>query len=203
MVVVMLFKKVIFPRLGVSRVIISDGGSHFAKKSFKALLAKYGVHHKMGLSYHPQSSGQAEISNREVNYLILEKILNRYRMDWSSKVDDALWAYRTSYKTPSGMTPYKLVCGISCHLLVKLEHKSYWPIKALNFDLQASGERRMLDVHELEELRRDAYESARVYKERTKAWHDQRIIKREFKVGDKVLLFNSRLRLFSGKLKSR
>ncbi|XP_021742808.1 uncharacterized protein LOC110708894 [Chenopodium quinoa] len=78
-----------------------------------------------------------------------------------------------------------------------------WAIKTLNFDLQSAGEKRLLDLHALEELRLDAYESARIYKEKTKAWHDKHISKREFKEGDKVLIFNSRLKLFPGKLKSR
>lgn len=105
----------------------------------------------MGLSYDPQSSGQAEISNREVK-LILDKTVNQCRKDWSSKLNGALWAYRTAYKTPIGMTPYKLVYEKSCHFLVELEHKAYWAINTLNFYFQASSERRMLKIHELEEL---------------------------------------------------
>ncbi|XP_057246789.1 uncharacterized protein LOC130589532 [Beta vulgaris subsp. vulgaris] len=112
-----------------------------------------------------------------------------------------LYGLMDTFLTHQLAHPYKLVYGKSCHFPVELEHKV--AIKLLKFDLKSSGERRLSDVHELEELRRDAYENARIYKERTKAWHDGRIMKREFKVGDKVLLFNSRLRLFPGKLKSR
>ena len=108
-----------------------------------------------------------EISNREIKQ-ILEKIVAISRKDWSPKLHEALWAYKTTYKTPIGTTPFKLVYGKSCHLPVELEHKAYWAIKTLNLSYKAAGEKRILDIHELEELRLDAYENAKIYKEQTK-----------------------------------
>ncbi|KAL5550154.1 hypothetical protein UlMin_000330 [Ulmus minor] len=98
-VVIRFLKKNIFARFGTPRAIISDGGSHFCNKQFDALLSKYGVTHRVATPYHPQTSGQVEVSNRELKR-ILEKTVNSSRKDWSSKLDDALWAYRTSFKTP-------------------------------------------------------------------------------------------------------
>ena len=92
-----LFKKIIFPRFGVPRTVISDGGSHFRHRQFETLLKKYGVTHKIGLAYHPQTSGQVEVSNRQIKS-ILEKVVAKSRKDWSLKLDDALWAYQTAYK---------------------------------------------------------------------------------------------------------
>nr|GEX89369.1 reverse transcriptase domain-containing protein [Tanacetum cinerariifolium] len=124
------------------------------------------------------------------------------RTSWSDKLDDALWAFRTAYKTPIGCTPYKLVYGKSCHLPIDLEHRAYWALKHVNFDLKTAGDHRKLQLNELSELRDQAYENSVIYKERTKKLYDSKIKNRIFNVGDQVLLFNSRLKIFSGKLKT-
>ncbi|GKB58425.1 reverse transcriptase domain-containing protein [Tanacetum coccineum] len=199
--VVCKFLKSLFARFGAPRAIISDRGTHFCNDQFAKVMLKYGVTHRLSTAYHPQTSGQVEVSNRGLKR-ILERAVGENRTSWSDKLEDALWAFRTAYKTPIGCTPYKLVYGKACHLPVELEHKAYWALKHTNFDLRTAGDHRKVQLNELNELRDQAYENSLIYKEKTKRIHDAKIKNRVFNVGDQVLLFNSRLKIFSGKLKS-
>nr|GEW01893.1 reverse transcriptase domain-containing protein [Tanacetum cinerariifolium] len=165
-------------------------------------MLKYGVTHRLSTAYHPQTSGQVEVTNRRLKR-ILERTVGENRALWSDKLEDALWAFRTAFKTPIVCTPYMLVYVKSCHLPLELEHKAFWALKHANFDLKTASDHWKLQLNELSELRDQAYENSLIYKERTKKLHDAKIKNRIFNVGDQVLLFNSQLKIFSGKLKSR
>nr|GEW56371.1 reverse transcriptase domain-containing protein [Tanacetum cinerariifolium] len=160
-----------------------------------------GEHH--GPNYTARkTSGQVEVSNRGLKR-ILKRAVGENRTSWSDKLDDALWAFHTAYKTPIRCTPHKLVYRKACYLPVKLEHKAYWTLKHANFDLKIAGDHRKVQINELNELRDQAYENSLIYKEKTKRLHDSKIKNRVFNIGDRVLLFNSCLKIFFGKLKSR
>nr|GEZ87152.1 reverse transcriptase domain-containing protein [Tanacetum cinerariifolium] len=164
-------------------------------------MSKYGVTHRLSTAYHLQTSGHVEVTNRGLKR-ILERTVGENRALWSDKLEDALWAFRTAFKTPVGYTPYRLVYGKACHLPLELEHKALWALKHVNFDLKTAGDHRKLQLNELSELRDQAYENSLIYKERTNKLHDAKIKNRIFNFGDQVLLFNSRLKIFSSKLKS-
>ncbi|GJR35239.1 reverse transcriptase domain-containing protein [Tanacetum coccineum] len=147
--VVVKFLKSLFARFGTPRAIISNRGTYFCNDKFAKVMSKYEVTHRLATAYYPQTSGQVEVSNRGLKR-ILERTVGENRASWSDKLDDALWAFRTAFKTSIG-----------------------------------------------------SYENSLIYKERTKKLYDSKIKNRIFNVGDQVLLFNSRLKIFSGKLKTR
>ncbi|GKB03489.1 reverse transcriptase domain-containing protein [Tanacetum coccineum] len=201
--VVVRFLKGLFSRFGVPKALISDKGTHFCNSQLEKALLKYRVTHKISTTYHPQTNGQTEVTNRAIKR-ILERSVRYNPKDWSEKLNDALWAFRTAYKTPTRCTPFRMVYGKACHLPVEIEHKAYSALKQCNMDLTAAAKNRFMELNELMELRDGAYENTRIYKERTKRWHDSRLRgDNNFINGDKVLLFNSRLKLHPGKLKSK
>ncbi|GJS07076.1 reverse transcriptase domain-containing protein [Tanacetum coccineum] len=199
--VVVKFLKSLFARFGTPRAIISDHGTHFCNDKFAKVMSKYGVTHRLAPAYHPQTSGQVEVSNRGLKR-ILKRTVGENRASWSDKLEVTLWAFCTAFKTPIGCTPYKLVYGKTCHLPIELEHKAYWALKHANFDLKTAGDHRKLQLNKLNELRDQAYENFLIYKERMKKLHDSKIKNHIFNVGDQVLLYNFRLKIFSGKLKT-
>nr|GEY98613.1 reverse transcriptase domain-containing protein [Tanacetum cinerariifolium]GFA18792.1 reverse transcriptase domain-containing protein [Tanacetum cinerariifolium] len=100
--------------------------------------------HRLSTAYHPQTSGQVEVSNRGLKR-ILQRTIVENRASWSDKLDDALWAFRIAYKTPIGCTPYKLVYGKACHLPIE---QAYWALKQANFDLVVAGDHRKIQLNE-------------------------------------------------------
>nr|GFB19394.1 reverse transcriptase domain-containing protein [Tanacetum cinerariifolium] len=201
--VVVKFLKSLFSRFGTPKAIISDRGTHFCNDQFSRVMEKYGVTHRLSTAYHPQTSGQVEVTNRRLKRIlertmgencalwsdkledalwafrtayktsiayhpqtsgqgevtnhglkrILERTVGENRALWSNKLEDALWAFRTAYKTSIGCTPYRLVYSKACHLPHEIEHKAYWALKHTNFDLRTAGDHRKLQLNELSELR--------------------------------------------------
>nr|GFA31829.1 reverse transcriptase domain-containing protein [Tanacetum cinerariifolium] len=149
--VVVKFLKYLFSQFGTPKAIISDRGTHFYNDQFSRVMAKYGVTHRLSTAYHPQTSGQVEVTNHGLKR-ILERTVGENHASWSDKLEDALWAFQTAFKTSIGCTPYHLVYGKACHLPLELEHKAYWALKHANFDLKTAGDHRKLQLNDLNEL---------------------------------------------------
>nr|GEU37336.1 reverse transcriptase domain-containing protein [Tanacetum cinerariifolium] len=149
--VVVKFLESLFSWFETPKTIISDRGTHFCNDQFFKVMLKYEVTHHLSTAYHPQTSGQVEVTNCGLKR-ILERTVGKNRALWSNKLEDALSAFRTAFKTPIGCTPYKLVYGKSCHLPLELKHNAFWALKYANFDLKTAGDHRKLQLNELSEL---------------------------------------------------
>ena len=121
-------------RFGHPKILISDGGSHFINHHVRQFTMKNGIEHRVSTPYHPQTNGLAEVSNREIK-AIIQKIIRPDRKDWSQALIPALWAYRTAFNSPLGMSPYRLIYGKACHLPFEIQHKSAWAIQKCNLNL--------------------------------------------------------------------
>ncbi|GJX14976.1 reverse transcriptase domain-containing protein [Tanacetum coccineum] len=155
-------------------------------------MKRYEVVHRFSTAYHPQINGQVKNTNRAIKR-ILEKTIRNNRKYWSYKLDDALWAFWTAFKTPLGTTPFRIIYGKACYLPVKLEHKAYWALRTA-IDLTKARANWLLQINKLDEMRLDAYESSISYKERTKRWHDKRIkAPANYERGDKVIFDEKKL----------
>lgn len=168
----------------------------------EGVLEKYNVKYKVSTPYHPQTCGQAEVSNRLLKQ-ILEKTVSTSHRDQAKQFGETLWEYMTQFKIHIVLYPYQFVYRKYFHLPAELEHKAYWAIKFLNFDDKIDGRKILLKLDDLEEMQLMDYDNNVIYKDRNKMYHDKNQVGREFKIGKKVLLYNSRLSLCSGKLKSR
>ncbi|GJY61207.1 reverse transcriptase domain-containing protein [Tanacetum coccineum] len=149
--VVVTFLKKLFCHFGMPKALISNRGTHFYNKIKEKTMKRYGVNHRFSTSYHPQTIGQVENTN-----IALKNTVKDNPTIWSRKLDDALWAFRTAYKTPTGTTPYKLIYGKNCHLPFEIEHRAYWALNNCNPHLIDAGEKQMFQLHELDELRHQA-----------------------------------------------
>ncbi|GJU11235.1 reverse transcriptase domain-containing protein [Tanacetum coccineum] len=201
--VVITFLKKLFCRFGMPKALISDRGTHFCNKITEKTMKGYGVNHRFSTSYHPQTSGQVKNTNSALKR-ILEKTVKDNLVVWSRKLDDALWAFLLLIKhlpVPHLTNSYM---EKNCHLPFEIEHRAYWALKNCNPDLIAAGEKIMFQLYELKKLRHQAYENSRLYKARTKVWHDRKLrMRKEFKHGNKVLLFHSKYKFKQPKLRSR
>ncbi|GKC25217.1 reverse transcriptase domain-containing protein [Tanacetum coccineum] len=161
------FLKRLFARFVIPKALISDRGTHFSNYQMEKAMKMYRVVHRFSTAYHPHTNMQVKNKNQAIKH-ILEKTIRSNRKDWSYKLDDALWAFRRAFKPPLGITLFIIIYGKACYLPIELEHKAYWAIKNCNLDFTKAGENRFLQIHELEEMRLDAYETSISYKEQKK-----------------------------------
>jgi hypothetical protein len=196
-----LFKD-IFTRFGMPRELVTDGGPPFTSHGFKATLQKYHIQQRMTTAYHPQANGQVESTNKVIE-AILTKTVKESQKDWSYRLPEALWAYRTTWRNTTGFSPYELVYGKSVVFPVEFEMKTLRTALAVNLDLTDAQTARLQQLNELEEKRLDAIQQTTIIQQQRSKWHDKNIKDKQFQKGNWALLFDSRFKEFQGKLRTR
>jgi transposase InsO family protein len=173
----------IFIKFGVPRELVIDGVPPFTSHGFKAILQKYHIHHRMSTPYHPQSNGQVERTNKVIE-AILTKTVKETRKDWSQRLPEALWAYKTTWRNTIGFSPYELVYGKSVVFHVEFEIKTLRTALAINLDLTDAQTTRLQQLNQLDEKRLDAiHQTTMIQQQRTK-WHDKTIKHKQFQKGN-------------------
>jgi hypothetical protein len=192
----------IFTRFGMPRELVTDGGPPFSSHGFKATLHKYHIQQRMTTPYHPQANGQVESTNKVIE-AILTKTVKESRKDWSNRLLEALWAYRTTWRNTTGFSPYELVYGKSVVFPVEFEIKTLRTALTANLDLTDAQTARLQQLNELEEKRLDAIQQTTVIQQQRSQWHDKNIKNKQFQKGNWALLYDSRFKEFQGKLRTR
>jgi hypothetical protein len=192
----------IFTRFGMPRELVTDGGPPFSSHGFKATLQKYHIQQRMTTPYHPQANGQVESTNKVIE-AILTKTVKENRKDWSNRLLEALWAYRTTWRNTTGFSPYELVYGKSVVFPVEFEIKTLRTALSANLDLTDAQTARLQQLNELEEKRLDAIQQTTVIQQQRSQWHDKNIKNKQFQKGNWALLYDSRFKEFQGKLRTR
>eukprot|EP00253_Pinus_taeda_P006567 PITA_06567 len=192
----------IFTRFGTPRELVTDGGPPFNSHGFKSTLHKYHIQHRMTTPYHPQANGQVESTNKVLE-AILTKTVKDNRKDWSQRLPEALWAYRTTWRNTTGFSPYELVYGKNAIFPVEFEIKTLRTALAVNLDLTDVQTARLQQLLELDEKRLDAIHQTNMIQQQRMKWHDKITKHKQFQKGNWALLYDSRFENFQGKLRTR
>ena len=191
----------IFKWYGVPRELVTDQGAQFTSNLIITVMKEYSIRHRKSSPYHPQANGQAEVTNREID-AILTKIVQLHKKDWSSRLNEAAWAYRTTQKTTTGFTPFQLVYGKTIVMPIDFEHKTLRTTLELNLSLPAAQEERILRLNSLDEMRKTTLNRIEIIQQQRKQWHDAHIRNKQFNKGEWALLYDSHFRGNLGKLKT-
>eukprot|EP00253_Pinus_taeda_P028230 PITA_28230 len=194
-------KKDIFTHFSVPREIVTDQGTQFTSKLVQNIVEQYKIKHRKSTPYHPQVNGQAESTNKVIE-AILTKTIQLHRKDWVEKLQEALWAYRTTWRSTRGHTPYELVYGKHVLLQIEFHIQTYKTTVQLDLDLSEAQKQRMGQLNELDEIIQEAFQTTSLVQQQISRWHEKYIKERKFHPGDWALLFDSKFKSFQGKFQT-